>query len=86
MTASLQSAAAYHAGLTSNQRQKVQRGFMTNKIRVVVATVAFGMGLDKADVGAVVHFHVPKSLEDYVRGPGATWTTLFGRPCPPARA
>ena len=49
-------------------RQRVQRGFMCNTTRVVVATVAFGMGLDKSDVGAVVHFSMPKSLEDYVRG------------------
>ena len=63
----IQKAAAYHGGLPSKTRQRVQRAFMQNVTRVVVATVAFGMGLDKANVGAVIHFHLPKSLEDYVR-------------------
>ena len=60
-------AAAYHAGLSATERSRVQRRFMAGKVRVVVATVAFGMGLDKENVRAVVHFQMPKSIEDYVQ-------------------
>uniref|UniRef100_A0A8C7EC22 DNA 3'-5' helicase n=1 Tax=Nothoprocta perdicaria TaxID=30464 RepID=A0A8C7EC22_NOTPE len=58
---------AYHAGLPAAERRRVQRRFMRGELRVVVATVAFGMGLDKRDVRAVVHYNMPKSFESYVQ-------------------
>jgi ATP-dependent DNA helicase Q4 len=60
-------AESYHAGLTACTRKRVQTAFMTGKLRVVVATVAFGMGLDKADVRGVIHYNMPKSFESYVQ-------------------
>ncbi|XP_057421269.1 ATP-dependent DNA helicase Q-like 5 isoform X2 [Lotus japonicus] len=60
-------AKSYHSGITSKERSYVQELFSSNKIRVVVATVAFGMGLDKRDVGAVIHYSLPESLEEYVQ-------------------
>ncbi len=57
--------AAYHAGLTPDVRERVQRAFLTGKLDVVVATVAFGMGVDKADVRTVVHVALPGSVEAY---------------------
>ena len=61
------SAESYHAGLTAAQRKRVQNNFMTGKLRVVAATVAFGMGLDKSDVRGVIHYNMPKSFESYVQ-------------------
>ncbi|TKY59867.1 ATP-dependent DNA helicase Q 5 [Spatholobus suberectus] len=58
---------SYHSGITAKERSYVQELFNSNKIRVVVATVAFGMGLDKRDVGAVIHYSLPESLEEYVQ-------------------
>ena len=58
---------SYHAGLTPAQRKRVQKAFMSSAVRVVVATVAFGMGLDKADVRGVIHYNMPKSFENYVQ-------------------
>ena len=58
-------AAAYHAGLDAGTRDRVQRGFLTGKLEVVVATIAFGMGVDKADVRTVVHAALPGSVEAY---------------------
>ncbi|KAL8156970.1 hypothetical protein AgCh_001901 [Apium graveolens] len=60
-------AKSYHSGLTAKERSRTQELFCSNKIRVVVATVAFGMGLDKSDVGAVIHYSLPESLEEYVQ-------------------
>ena len=60
-------AECYHAGLSGAQRKKVQKKFMAGELRIVVATVAFGMGLDKADVRAVIHYNMPKSFESYVQ-------------------
>ncbi|XP_045192518.2 ATP-dependent DNA helicase Q4-like isoform X2 [Mercenaria mercenaria] len=60
-------AESYHAGLTAAQRKRVQNAFMAGKLRVVVATVAFGMGLDKSDVRGVIHYNMPKSFESYVQ-------------------
>ncbi|XP_010549284.1 PREDICTED: ATP-dependent DNA helicase Q-like 5 [Tarenaya hassleriana] len=60
-------AKSYHSGLLAKERNRIQELFCSNKIRVVVATVAFGMGLDKRDVGAVIHYSVPGSLEEYVQ-------------------
>jgi len=58
-------ARAYHAGLEPGVRERVQREFLTGKIDVVVATVAFGMGVDKADVRTVVHVALPGSVEAF---------------------
>ncbi|KAH1050526.1 hypothetical protein GLYMA_08G102300v4 [Glycine max] len=60
-------AKSYHSGISAKERSYVQELFNSNKIRVVVATVAFGMGLDKRDVGAVIHYSLPESLEEYVQ-------------------
>jgi ATP-dependent DNA helicase RecQ len=57
--------AAYHAGLAPDVRERVQRHFQTGKLEVVVATIAFGMGIDKADVRSVVHFALPASVEAF---------------------
>ena len=59
------SSAAYHAGMKAPDREAVQNAFMADATRVVVATIAFGMGIDKADIRQVVHFNLPKSLEGY---------------------
>jgi ATP-dependent DNA helicase RecQ len=58
-------AAAYHAGLEPSVRERVQRHFQTGKLEVVVATIAFGMGIDKADVRTVLHIALPASVEAY---------------------
>ncbi len=55
----------YHAGLEEAERSRVQNGFAAGRIRVVCATNAFGMGIDRPDVDAVVHFEIPGSLEAY---------------------
>ena len=58
-------AAAYHAGLEPSVRERVQRHFLSGKVEVVVATIAFGMGIDKADVRTVMHAALPASVEAY---------------------
>ncbi|TPX44388.1 hypothetical protein SeMB42_g04348 [Synchytrium endobioticum] len=58
---------AYHAGLAESIRTHVQRRFMTGELRIVVATVAFGLGLDKSDVRGIIHFSLPRSMEHYVQ-------------------
>jgi ATP-dependent DNA helicase RecQ len=55
----------YHAGMESEHREAVQNRFMASDVRVVVATIAFGMGIDKANIRSVYHFNLPKSLENY---------------------
>jgi len=57
----------YHAGKTDEERNYVQKCFISGQIKVLVCTIAFSMGIDKSDVEAVVHFDIPKSIENYVQ-------------------
>jgi DNA topoisomerase III len=72
---------AYHAGMTPEQREQIQRRFLGGKTDIVIATIAFGMGVDKADVRTVVHLALPSSLEAYSQEVGRA-----GRDGKPARA
>ncbi len=74
-------AVAYHAGMTSAARAGAQRAFLDGKIDVVVATIAFGMGIDKADVRTVIHTALPATLEGYYQEIGRA-----GRDGAPSRA
>ena len=74
------SARAYHAGLPDEFRADAQSAFMAGETRVIVATIAFGMGIDKSDIRAVFHYNLPKSLENHTQEIGRA-----GRDGQPAR-
>lgn len=73
--------AAYHAGLSADSREKIQTGFLDGKYDVVVATIAFGMGIDKSNLRTVAHLALPASVEGYYQEIGRA-----GRDGNPARA
>lgn len=64
------SAHAYHGGMKTSERNRIQEAWLSNEYRIIVATNAFGMGIDKPDVRFVVHYHLPMDLESYYQEAG----------------
>lgn len=64
------SSAAYHAGMNTEKRKQIQEDFTFGKIKIIAATTAFGMGIDKPDVRFVIHYDMPSGLEDYYQQAG----------------
>src|SRR5205814_7510212 len=73
-------AAPYHAGLTADMRRRVLRAFLSGHAPIVVATSAFGMGIDKADVRCVVHWGTPRTARPPCRFPCRTLWSRYGEP------
>lgn len=63
-------AKSYHAGMSTQSRKKIQDDFLDNKTQVIVATIAFGMGVDKSNIRSIVHYHLPKSPEGWMQESG----------------
>ena len=70
-------ARAFHAGLETGVKTEIQNEFMKSADLVIVATIAFGMGIDKASIRNVVHFNIPNSLESYSQGQSLKYHIKF---------